>query len=139
MNYLIIVVFFERWIKLLEKSFKGRYLRTSWEEYFLSTLFRILFHKTKSQRPYNFASKVNNEKGKRLLGLNDILKRYHYRNNEVHDFFLPSVYTTFSQGHWTLHFQKSFKCDHFLFIFGLVYHTAYFAQNATLSCWQAKN
>ena len=38
--------------------------------------------------------------------------------------FLLSVCTTFSKGHRALHFQKSFKCDHFLFIFGLVYHTA---------------
>ena len=37
-----------------------------------------------------------------------------------------------------LHFQKSFKCDHFLFTIGLVYHFAYFAKNTTLSNSQAK-
>ena len=45
--------------------------------------------------------------------------------------FLLNLCTTFSEGHIVLHFQKSFKCDHFLLIFGLVYHTA---QNTTLSC-----
>ena len=42
------------------------------------------------------------------------------------------------KGHRALHFQKSLKCDHFLFTFGLVYHFAYFAQNTTLSNSQAK-
>ena len=47
-------------------------------------------------------------------------------------FFVECIgYTTFSEGHRASNFQKSFKCDHCLFIFGLVYHTAYFA---TLSC-----
>ena len=44
-------------------------------------------------------------------------------------FFLLSVCTTFSEGHRTLHFQKWFKSDHFLFAYGLVYHFAYFVQN----------
>ena len=52
-------------------------------------------------------------------------------------FFCWVLCTTFSEGHRALHFEKSFKCVHFLFTFGLVYHFAYFVQNTTLSCWQA--
>ena len=51
--------------------------------------------------------------------------------------FWLSGCTTVSEGHRALHFQKSFKCDHFLFSFELVYHAAYFIQNTTLSCLQA--
>ena len=54
-------------------------------------------------------------------------------NQFIGHLFSLSVCITFSEGHRALYFQKWFKCDHFLFSFWLVYHIAYFAQNATLS------
>ena len=44
-------------------------------------------------------------------------------------------YNIFRWSH-TIGLQKSFKWNHFLFTFGLVYHIAYFTQNTSLSCSQ---